>query len=97
MLNLSIKKKRERLRRRVKITLHTASSLFVHSDPYINFGTWYMIYPSEYRPVSDLNWQDLLRKQDHIYNVKILDHNILWLFQFIFAENFMDWSFSFSA
>ena len=56
-----------------------------------------MISLSEFRLGSDSNLQDFLRRHDHIYNVKILDHNIWWLFLFIFAENFMDWSFSFSA
>ena len=42
-----------------------------------------MISLSEFRPESDSKWQDLLRRHDHIYNVKIIDHNILWLFLII--------------
>ena len=61
---------------------------FVHSDSYTTSRAWYMISISEFRPESDSNWQDLRIRHDHIYNVKIHDHNILWLFLFIFSENF---------
>ena len=77
---------------------HLTNTWFVHSDSYTNSGAWCMISISEFRPESDSNWQDLLRRHDHIYNVKYLITTfcgyscsfflrILWICRFLFQPN----------